>query len=225
MEENNENNINSENDNNVNTEEVKTEEIKEPKENRHVCFENHCWKKCLASVLAAFLGGFLAIYFVTDQVLERQLKKHQISQPVYKHDRHTNKFDKIYEKNLRDFERAFEKYGFDDDYYDDDFIEMKMPVIRMPEFMTDNVKVKTDIDDNEYKIKIGLKPFQGDENKINYNLTGRKLTVFGNSDVNDNDYHENIAFSQDFILPDNADKTAVQKYKDGHNLIISVPLK
>ena len=29
--------------------------------------KKHCWKKCLAMVIAAFLGGFLAVYFVASQ--------------------------------------------------------------------------------------------------------------------------------------------------------------
>ena len=51
-------------ENNVNNE-LKSEVRK------HVCFENHCWKKCLAMVLASFLGGFLAFYFVADQIMHR----------------------------------------------------------------------------------------------------------------------------------------------------------
>ena len=196
------------------------EEIKEEK--KHVCFENHCWKMCLGMVLAAFAGAFLAVYFVSDQIMERQFKKHV--PPVPHHVRYErnpfeemDRFDEIYEKNLRDFEQTFEHFKkFDTP-------SVHMPVT--PNFATDSVKIKTDINDNEFKITIGLKPFQNDENRINYNINGRKLTVYGDSHINDNGYEEDVSFSQDFILPENADIMNIIKKKHGDKLVISVLLK
>ena len=95
----------------------------------------------------------------------------------------------------------------------------------LPIFMMDSVKIKTEFDDNKFNIIIGLKSFQNDANKINYNVEGRKLTVFGSSQVQDKEYEQDVAFSQDFILPENADTANISKYKDGHKLIISVPIK
>ena len=37
--------------------------------------------------------------------------------------------------------------------------------------------------------------------------------------------NENVSFSQDFLLPANADINNITKTKDGKKLIISVPLK
>ena len=187
---------------------------------KNICFENHCWKMCLAMVIAAFLGGFLAVYFVSDQIMERQYKKHFqhkqcINNPFsynrYDKKKHNN-YDEIYEKNLREFERAFEHAD-----------RFEMP--DMPDFLTNTVNVKPVLDDDEYKVIVDLKPFNYDENKVNYNLSGRKLTIFGKSFVKDKGYEENVSFSQDFILPENADKTQISKEKDGNKLIISVPLK
>ncbi len=95
----------------------------------------------------------------------------------------------------------------------------------MKDIVLNPIKVKSEIEDNAFKVIVGLKPFQNDENKINYNVTQRKLTVFGNSQVNDKNKQEDISFTQDFILPENADITNISKTKDGSKLVISVPLK
>ena len=79
--------------------------------------------------------------------------------------------------------------------------------------------------DDKFNVIVSLKPFQGDESKVNYNIQGRKLRVFGKSKVTDKDYEHDIEFSQDFILPENADTAKISKVKDGKKLIISVPLK
>ncbi len=206
---------NTENHENNVSEEIKTEK-------KHVCFENHCWKMCLGMVIAAFIGGFLATYFVADQVIERQFKKHV--PPVHHPARYErnpfdelDRFDEIYEKNLREFERTFENYK----KFDTPSIHMPA----MPDLMHDSVKIKTDFDDDEFKVIVGLKPFQNDENKVNYNIRGRKLTVFGDSHINDNGYEEDVSFSQDFILPKNADTANIIKQRRGNKLVISVPLK
>ncbi|MBQ9246417.1 Hsp20 family protein [bacterium] len=213
MDENNNQNEN-ENMNNENTQNI---EEQKAEINKHVCFENHCWKMCLGMVIAAFLGGFLATYFVADQIAERQIKRYKTVQP-FNPDRYERKilndYDKIYEKNLREFERAFEHNKIFD-----------MPSFEMPKFINDGVNIKTDIDDDEYEIIIGLKPFNDDESKINYNISGKKLTVFGSSESKGKEFEQSISFSQDFILPDNADMMNIKKEKDGHKLKISVPLK
>ena len=227
MEENNENNNETVNNQNPAEDALKQESEQTVNKGNHVCFENHCWKKCLAMVLAAFAGGFLAVYFVSDQIAERHIQKYQSKHHAPKYDNYLKrqKIDPIYERNLREFERAFEHDDLDDDFLSLKMPEIRMPEIRMPDFTADGVNIKTDIDEDEYKIKIGLTPFNDDESKINYNVTGRKLTVFGSSEVKNDNYSENIAFSQDFILPDNADRTAIKKVKKGKTLIISVPLK
>lgn len=186
---------------------------------QNICFENHCWKKCLAMVIAAFLGGFLACYFAADQMFERMEKRnfepHRLEKKML-HD-----MDRMYRQDRKAFEDAFD--------FDKKMKKMKHPPIPimapMPDFMWEGVKVKSEIDDNMYKISIGLKPFQNDENKINYNVNGRKLTVFGSSSVKDKHSENDISFSQDFILPENADTANITKIKDGHKLIISVPMK
>lgn len=212
--------------------------------NKNICFENHCWKKCAAMVLAAFLGAFLAVYFVTDQIMQRSFDKYHVG-----FDRHADNilrdFDKFQRNQMKNFKQHdfknpfdFDKKMFRDfqDDWENDFdknfdreLERHFQKIGKKPFeftsIINPVKVKTDFDDKGIDIIVGLKPFQNDENKVNYNINGKKLTVFGNSEISDNNNTETVSFSQDFLLPDNADISAISKKKDGHKLVISVPFK
>ncbi len=180
--------------------------------------EKHCGKQCLAMVLASFLGGFLAFYFVMDQMMERQYRT-----PKFHPDRFEKRMfddmDRMYRQDMKAFDDMFKKMP------NRKMMKEKNPDLNMPLFMMDSVKIKTEYEDNQFNIIIGLKPFQDDENKVNYAVQGRKLTVFGNSQVKDKNYVNDISFSQDFILPENADIANISKTKDGHKLIISVPVK
>ncbi len=202
---------NSLNDN-QNTEQTTKEKAKE----KHICFENHCWKKCLAMVCSAFLGGFLAFYFVADQIMHKYQKSYLTAESI--EDKIFNDMDKIYMKNMRDIEQQF------------DIPRHIMPRlgrdgIDMPFLPSSPVKIKTDMEDDAFNIILCLKPFQNDENKINYEAKQGKITVYGSSETKRKNVDENVSFSQDFILPPNADTNNITKTKEGKKLIISVPLK
>ena len=194
---------------------------------KHICFENHCWKKCLAMVLASFLGGFLAFYFVIDQVMyHKQMRMlhrpHHFEKRMFDdvekmHHNFKKDMDKMYENDMNVFREAF---NINKKFKQKMFEEMNSPI-----FMMDSVKIKTEFDDNKFNVIVCLKPFQGDESKINYNVSARKLTVFGSSQNQDKEFKQEISFSQDFILPENADTAKISKIKDGNKLIISVPMK
>ncbi len=214
MEENNnqnENNISSENE----------------EKNKHICHENHCWKKCFAMLCAAFLGGFLAVYFVTDQIMERSYKKYHPA--PFSHDRLEKNIredmERMYKNDMKAFDEAFKKFDNNFEKHKPKMPKFKHNDFAEPIFFMDSVKIRTEFDDNKYNVIIDLKPFRGDENKINYNVKGRKLSVFGKSEVKDRDYVQDIEFSQDFILPENADIANISKVKDENKLIISVPIK
>lgn len=190
------------------------EENNNNNERKNICFENHCWKKCLAMIIAAFIGGFLAFYFVADQMMYRY--NHYYFNPKKFEKRLFDDMERSYKHDLKSFDKIMKKYNMP---------KMKTNDLNMPFFMMDSVKIKTELEDNNFEIIIDLKPFQYDENKVNYNIKGRKLTVFGQSMVKDSDMEQDISFSQDFILPINADIENIQKIKDGKKLIIQIPLK
>ncbi len=197
-----------------NTVEVETNTEKQ----NHICFKNHCWKMCLAMVIAAFLGGFLAVYFVADQIMEKSLRRHYMMMPPRFEKHMFDNMDREFKKDMEDFGKILET-------------PIKMPEFKHGDFnmnpflMPEGVKIKSEFEDGYFTVTVSLKPFQGDENKINYNVTGRKLTVFGESEVKDGKTEQTVAFSHDFILPKGADTMHISKYKDGKKLVISVPVR
>lgn len=178
--------------------------------------EKNCKKRCFAAVAAAFLGGFLAVYFVADQIAERHFRDYGAYKNVQFDGRMFNDIEKMHAKEMKKIDKMMNEMRVPP-FFGDDFI--------MKDIVMNPIKVKSEIEDDSFKVIIGLKPFQNDENKINYNITARKLTVFGSSEINTKNKREKISFNQDFILPENADISAVSKIKDGNKLIISVPLK
>lgn len=175
-------------------------------------WQNDCWKKCLLIAFFAFLGGFLATYFVMDQMIEKQFKRHaNMFQPKIIERQIFNDFDKIYKKEMEEINKIHKRF--------ENFNNIAMPIQ-----MIDTVKIKSEIDDGNYEITVDLKPFNNDESKIKYTVNGKKITVYGNSQVKDNYYEEDISFSQDFLLPKNADTTKIKQIKEFNKLIISIPL-
>jgi len=174
------------------------------------------WKEFLCLLIAAFLGGFLAIYVVTDQVLYRNYKKNYIT-PERIHRQMIKDFDREFERGTREFERNFNRIEKD--------LKKDFNPFFIPDMKFDGVNIKTEIDNDDYKVIIDLKAFNGDDSRIQYNVLGRKLTVFGSSKVKDKKFEQDIAFSQDFLLPDNAVISKIKKEKNGNKLIIEVPLK
>lgn len=191
------------------------EENNNNQENRHVCFEKHCWKQCLGMVLAAFLGGFLAFYFVADQTMQR-VHHHHMYKPHRMEQKMFDDMHRMYRQDMKAFDDMFKKHHMP---------KFKEPAMGIPFFMMDNVKIKTEYDDDKFNIIVCLKPFRGDESKVNYNVDGRKITVFGSSQHKEDGYEQDIQFSQDYILPKNSDIANITKEKDGNRLIISVPIK
>ncbi|MBE7704719.1 MAG: hypothetical protein E7Z90_02755 [Cyanobacteria bacterium SIG29] len=197
------------------------EENNNNNERKHVCFENHCWKMCLGMVIAAFLGGFFAFYFVADQVMNRfhypymMQPHHPIHHPYKMEKRMFDDMERMYQNDMKAFDKMMKKVQR----------PMRRNAFDMPFYMMDSVKIKTEFDDNKFNVIVCLKPFNGDENKVNYNVSNRKLTVFGSSQVKEEGLEQDIEFSQDYILPKNADIENITKVKDGNKLIISVPIK
>lgn len=175
-------------------------------------WQNDCWKKCLLIAFFAFIGGFLATYFVMDQMIENQFKRHaNMFQPKIIERQIFNDFDKIYKKEMEEINKIHKKF--------ENFNNISTPIQIM-----DSVKIKSEIEDGNYEITVDLRPFNNDENKIKYTINGKKITVYGNSQIKDNYYEEDISFSQDFLLPKNADTTKIKQIKELNKLIISIPL-
>ena len=77
--------------------------IENSEEKKHICFKDHCWKMCLGMIVAAFIGGFLATYFVADQVIERCHRDHFIKHNSF------NDFDRNFEYNMKYIDKVIKK--------------------------------------------------------------------------------------------------------------------
>lgn len=195
-----------------NNQEINNEANKQEEKQQCFSMQSDCWKKSVVLVLAALLGGFFATYFVADQIHERKSISHyNQAERMMMED-----YERMQKRELQEFEKLFRHFP-SPRFHEDTF--------SIPDFMMNPIKVKTDFEDNIFRVIISLKPFQEDENKVHYNVRGHKLTVFGNSHVDEKNHKEDISFSQDFILPDNADIAKISKVKDGDILVISVPIK
>lgn len=191
--------------------------IENKEKKQHICFKDHCWKMCLGMVVAAFLGGFLATYFVADQMMERCQRKYFMPPKFGQND--FREFDKNFDYNMKYIDKIMKKQAHH--LKDNEFSSFSTDTM----FAFEPVKITSFFDDENLNIEVSLKQFQGDESKVNYNIVGSKLTVFGKSKVKNDKNEEYISFSHDFILPDNADTMNIKKEKAGDTLIISVPLK
>lgn len=192
------------------------EENNNNENNNHVHYhEKHCWKKCLAMLIAAFLGAFLAFYFVTDQMMKRYHFHHFNPERFEK--RMFDDLERSYKIDRKNFDKMLKRQ--------EKMLKLNRENLALPFFITEAVKITTDFADNNFNIIIDSKAFKNNENDVNYKVDNRKLTVFGSTVVKDKDFEQDVAFSQDFILPTNADTENISKDKDDKRIIITVPLK
>ena len=189
--------------------------IKEEGEDKQTNHNPNYGKLCIGVIIAAFIGGFLATYFIIDQIAERKLYSPE-AQIRLMEKQLFDDIEKNYKREQRDLEELFNDKNFK-------MPENKHNKIFMP-FEDNVVNINTKYDDNKFEVIIGLKPFDGDEGKIQYDISGRKLTIYGESQKKAKGYEENISFSQDFIMPGNAISDSIERIKEGQKLIIKIPI-
>ncbi|MBR6163917.1 Hsp20/alpha crystallin family protein [bacterium] len=202
--------------NNQENQEVKSTEQPKATEPKHQCMKNDCWKKCLAMTLAAFLGGFLAVYFVADNFYHHKMKHNRF----HKIQRFNNYDDSFYfrpefdRKQLRMIENEQAKMLKDFE---------KTPWSMVPMF-ANPVKVKAFYDNDTFKVVVDTKNFDKKDSKIEYKINGRKLTVSGKSEVKDKGYESDVEFSQDIILPEKVNSVEAKVSQDENNWVLSIPV-
>ena len=107
-------------------------EEKNNQENRHVCFEKHCWKQCLGMVIAAFLGGFLAFYFVADQTMQR-LHHHHLNKPHRMEQRMFDDMHRMYKQDMKAFDDMFKNKNERTTIFEDEYVKSQNVKITFPE--------------------------------------------------------------------------------------------
>ena len=99
----------------------------------------------------------------------------------------------------------------------------KTPWSMVPMF-ANPIKVKAFYDNDNFKVVVDTKNFSKDDSKVEYKINGRKLTVFGKSEVKDKGYENEVEFSQDIILPEKINANEAKVTKDDNNWVLSIPV-
>lgn len=199
--------------NNQENQEIKTEQTETK------CMKNDCWKKCLAMTLAAFLGGFLAVYFVADN-FEHHKMKHNRFHKMHKIKRFNNFDDSFF--FAPDFDiKQIKRIENEQARILKDF--EKTPWSMAPVF-ANPVKVNAFYDNDKLKVVVDTKNFDKKESKIEYKINGRKLTVSGKSEVKDKGFESDVEFSQDIILPEKVNANEAKVSQDDNNWVLTIPV-
>lgn len=162
------------------------------------CAENKKWIKYVLICLSAFLGAYLAVYYIVDQV------RHEYYSPFMRFDN----LDKVFreqEKAFDDFEKTTMNFN----------VEMlgKTPV-----------NIETIKNDDVYKVIIDLKEFNNDEKNIKLDVKQDRLSISGESLKKDKNSQSEYSFSQNFSLPENVDVSKVTKEKVDNKYVITLPI-
>ena len=153
----------------------------------------HHWLKI---ALITFLAAFLAFYLVMEIMIRR------ISSPVYE----IQRIEKMMQKEAKSLE------NYESQMMDNPFEPKMRPML-----------VNLVKENDEYKVIVDLKPFDGDEKGINVNVNDKVLSVTGELDKK---YHGNeriINFTQSYYLDDNLLIDRMTKEKKGDKYIITIP--
>lgn len=160
------------------------------------------WIKVLLVSFAAFLGAYLATYYIVDQA------------------RHTHGYPFIkYERPSRDFMAQRRLY--------EDFNRFERDTLNIDkDLMAKNpVKIKPLKNNEGYQICINLKPFDNNEKNINIDIKQNRVNISGQSNKVDENNESEFSFSQSFILPETIDVSKVKKERKGHKYIITLPFE
>ena len=157
---------------------------------------HHPVLKFLGIMTAAFLGAFLAFYFVADVTLNR------MTSPEYQ----IRKMEKMLQKQERNF-RKFENRITENPF--------------LPQIIPNITELKKNPD--AYEIIVDLKPLDGNEKNLNVKLDNNIVTISGEMDKKGHHGERMLNFSQAFYLDENLIPDNMTKVKKGNEYIITIP--
>ena len=155
------------------------------------------WVKVLLISFAAFLGAYLATYYIVDQA------RHTHGYPFARFER-PNKDFMAQRRLYEDFNR-FER---------DALIIDKELMAKKP------VKINPLKDNEGYKICINLKPFDDNEKNIKVDIKPNRVNISGKRGKVDKNNESEFAFAQKFIPPETINVSKDKKEKKGKKYII-----
>lgn len=169
------------------------------------CNHHQNWGKCFFILLAAFLGGFLAVYFVVDQAVKQIF----LASPQVHNEKIMQKMLKEQDRLMKDFDKSFNK-------------EIKtfgqIPPLKQINPISDIAEV-----DDAYIIWINLKPFGGNPENLKINIEPKKVFINGNMETKDKNSTHSVSYSQIFTLDERVNPLKVTKEKKYDKYILTIP--
>lgn len=179
-------------------------EVHEARPPKHNPYEK-TWIKYLMIAFGAFLGAFLAVYFVVDVTIHRFFYP---PSPAFFDSRD---IDKMIEQQSKDMDKFASVQTFPNPF--------------LNPFAAGPVKVQTFEDDDSYKVVVDLRPFNGDEKNIVVKARPHKVSIEGKYDFKNKHAQKDVSFSQSFSLPEEIEVDKVTKEKKGNSYIITLPFE
>lgn len=171
----------------------------------------------LSTILAAFLGSFIAGRVVAQKTLAQQgFMPAAIAQPVDI----SKQFDVIMENHQKLIEKMNK---------DMDAIMKQAP--DSAQYFTVNSKVstgnytaiKTEETPNNYKITISLSAFNNNPDNVKVEVKGNRVIISALYKSNDKKESTSSQFYQALTLPSKIDEKAIKKHQENNLLIIEIP--
>ena len=178
-------------------------------ETHHHTYNNCCksdWIKCLMTGLLVFLGAFLAFYTLGDFYMKRHIPHIPIP-PMQQMQREFDRMDKDFIREQRKLNKEFQK-NFDNNRV----------------FMENQGIVNMSENDDVYKLIIDLKPFDNNEKNVQVNTNGQKMTIEGAGITTTKNGEKMVRVSQSYMFDKKVKLNEMTKFREGNNLIITIPI-
>lgn len=171
----------------------------------------------LSTVLAAFVGAFLASFIVLGRhpKFESSFMGAKTMEPS---------MSPSFEEYFNNPDRFMEKQQDFIDKFNNDFedsIEKSLPKAGFVYF--NNSGLKTQETKDAYKITIDLRPFNNDAKNVKFKLDDNRILISAQYKSNDKKNFNSAQFHQEMILPSKIEEDKITQQKKGNFLIITVP--
>lgn len=166
-----------------------------------------------STIAAAFAGSFLASYFIltprnpfdNSMLPSSRIMDRQMLQTIREQQKLSKDIDNETEANMRD-------------------LTSPLPVSINSSILGNGITgIKTEENEDAYKIRISLKSFNNDPKYVKVKVKGNKVTIAADYNAKDKHGTSSSKFYQSLILPSKIDdKGVMQEHKDGY-LEVTIP--
>ena len=187
--------------------------------------DNKEWQKMLAITISAFLGGFLAIYFIADRMNhEKAIKAEQAK--IAKQNARNHKA-RTHNARIKDYKMTYEGGFPEEDFIEKQIKEIESEQDKVLKHIAVNAKlrpvtVSAVLEGDVFKVTVRADNYKDED--IKYKFDKKNLTVYGKTKVEQDGFIKEIEFSNDLYLPAKPKKELLKTYREGEDWILTVPL-